>query len=171
MIPHVSITSCIRAAETASCLLEYLSSFLRTLKPDKVGPRKERQKLTSFMSKHGKVLNETHASLPLRFHWTEHTWHVAKKTRKYILHSRQCCAPIKTGFKFSGKSSPPLSIQKQGQDKQVSLLATCVMCIYFYFTLTHRTLHFAGSALQTGLLLNSVMVCHLTSCITVKYQN
>ena len=77
MTPHVSITSCIRAAETASCLLEYLSSFLRTLKPDKVGPRKERQKLTSFMSKHGKVLNETHASLPLRFHWTEHTWHAA----------------------------------------------------------------------------------------------
>ena len=91
------------------------------------------------MSKHGKVLNETHASLPLRFHWTEHTCHIAKKTREYILHSRQCCAPIKTGFKFSGKSSPLLSIQKQGQDKQVSLLATCVMCIYFYFTLTHRT--------------------------------
>ena len=140
MTPHVSITSCIiRAAETASCLLEYLSSFLRTLKPNKVGPRKERQKLTSFMSKHGKVLNETHASLPLRFHWTEHTCHIAKKTREYILHSRQCCAPIKTGFKFSEKSSPPLSIQKQGQDKQVSLLATCVMCIYFYFTLIHRT--------------------------------
>lgn len=105
--PQVSITSCIRAAETASCLLQYLSSFLRTLKPDKVSPRKEHQKLFSFMSKHGKVLNETHASLPLTFHWTEHTCQVAKKTRKYILYSRQCCAPLKTGFKFSMKSFPP----------------------------------------------------------------
>lgn len=136
MTPRVSITSCIRAAETASCLLQYLSSFLRTLKPDKVGPRKERQKLISFTSKHGKVLNETHASRPLRFRWTQHTCHVAKQTRKYILSSGQCCAPIKTGFKFSRKSSPPLSIQKQGQDKR---LLTGHLCDVHLFLLYPNT--------------------------------
>lgn len=119
-------------------LAVYSNTFLPfwELKPDKFGPRKERQKLISFTSKHGKVLNETHASRPLRFSWTQHTCHVAKQTRKYILSSGQCCAPIKTGFKFSRKSSPPLSIQKQGQDKR---LLTGHLCDVHLFLLYPNT--------------------------------